>query len=96
MESKLFRLKRIKAQIWRFFPVVFLLLSLVLIVLSFSGNSVAYIKQRAVAAGEPVISVISKPVSWFKSGVSFFQNWAQAYHENERLKEENEALYHYR
>ena len=96
MESKLFRLKRIKTQIWRFFPVLFLLLSLVLIVLSFSGNSVTYVKQKAVAVSTPVISVISKPVHWFKSGVSFFQNWAQAYRENEHLKKENESLLKWR
>ena len=97
MESKLFRLKRIKSQLWRLFPSVFLFLSLILIVLTLTGNpAVSWVKQGAVSVFSPIISVLSKPVYWIKQGGDYLQNWAQTYQENERLKAENEYLLKWR
>ena len=97
MESKLFRLKRIKTQIWRFFPIVFLFLSLVLVIVSVTGNRfVEYTKQGSVSLVAPVISILSKPVYWVRDGMDAVKNWITVYHENERLKEENEYLLKWR
>ena len=97
MESKLFRLRRIKYQLWRLFPVVFLLLSLVLIVLTLTENpTINIVKQGAVSTFSPVISVLSKPVHWIKKGGDYLRNWALTYQENERLKSENEYLLKWR
>ncbi len=97
MESKLFRLKRIKAQLWRFFPITFLLISLVLIVLTITNNPViTWIKQGSVSVFSPVISVLSRPVLWIQQGGDYLKNWAFTYHENERLKAENEYLLKWR
>ena len=97
MESKLFRLKRIKAQLWRLFPLTFLLLSVILIVLTVTGNSlIAQMRQTSVVIFSPVISILSQPVQWIKNGSTYLQNWAETYQENERLKSENEYLLKWR
>ena len=97
MESKLFRLKRIKAQAWRLFPAFFLIVSLILIVLTMTGNPIiGSIKKGAISFFSPVISVISKPVYWLNEGGNKIKNWSKTYAENERLKEENEYLLKWR
>ena len=97
MESKLFRLKRIKYQLWRLFPITFLLISLILIVLTLTGNpAIGWVKQGAISIFTPVVSVLSKPVYWIKRGGDYFQNWTLTYQENERLKSENEYLLKWR
>ena len=97
MESKLFRLKRIKIQLWRLLPLLFLFVSLVLIVLTLTGTSfVNSTKQGSISFFSPIISVLSKPIQWIRNGGTYFQNWAQTYHENERLKAENENLLKWR
>ena len=97
MESKLFRLKRIKTQLWRLFPITFLFVSLILIVLTVTGNpSIGRIKQTSISFFTPVVSVLSKPVDWIKQGGYYLQNWAITYRENERLKAENEYLLKWR
>lgn len=97
MESKLFRLKRIKSQLWRLFPITFLFLCVVLIVLSIMGNPVtSWLKQGSVVLFSPVVSALSKPVYWIKNGSTYLKNWAETYQENERLKEENEYLLKWR
>ena len=97
MESKLFRLKRIKAQFWRLFPVLFLILALIFVVLTMTGNSVALrIKQGAIVFFNPIVSFVSKPVYWLNEGVDNIKNWSLTYSENVRLKEENEYLLRWR
>ena len=97
MESKLFRLKRIRAQIWRFLPVAFLILSLVLVVLTKTGNSVIEsAKRESVSIFAPVVGVISKPVEWLKDMAHIVVGWTSLYDENKRLKNENEKLLKWR
>lgn len=97
MESKLFRLKRIKSQLWRMFPVVFLFLSAVLIVLTLMGNPfIAWVKEESVGVFTPVVSVLSQPVYWIKRWENYLHDWVKTYHENERLKSENEYLIKWR
>ena len=97
MESKLFRLKRIKTQLWRLFPLTFLFLSVILIVLTVMGNPfVNWVKQGSVIVFTPVVSVLSKPIHWMKNGENYIQSWVQTYQENERLKAENEYLLKWR
>ena len=97
MESKLFRLKRIKTQLWRFFPVTFLLLSLVLIILTMTGNPViSYVKNGAVIVFEPIVHALSQPIYWLKEGGDFIKDWGKTYDENVRLKKENEYLLKWR
>ena len=97
MESKLFRLKRIKAQLWRFFPVFFLFFAVILIVLSITGNSIVHsVKRGGVVVFEPVVSFVSKPLYWLKGGMDSIKNWSSVYYENEKLKEENEYLLKWR
>lgn len=97
MESKLFRLKRIKAQLWRLFPLFFLFLAVVLIVLTVTGNPlIGRIKQTSISFFAPIVSTLSKPVRWMQNGSTYLKNWAQTYHENERLKAENEYLLKWR
>lgn len=97
MESKLFRLKRVKAQVWRFFPIFFLFLALILIALTVSENPiVSKIKQETLKVTAPVISVISQPVHWFRKGADGIESWIQTHQENVRLKEENIYLLKWR
>ena len=98
MESKLFRLRRIKAQLWRLFPVIFLFISLVLILFTQKGTGTfsEKVKQGTINIFAPVISVISKPVDWTEKGIDYVKNWSKTYYENERLKKENEYLIQWR
>ena len=97
MESKLFRLKRVKAQIWRFLPAFFLFLSLTLIVLGVTGNPVIkWMESKSVSVVTPIVSVISKPLYWLKNGMEGIKNWTRTYQENTRLKEENAYLLQWR
>ena len=97
MESKLFRLKRIKSQFWRFFPVFFLVVSLFFIIFSLTQRVfVGQMKQGALSVFNPVVSVIKEPVYWVRNGVEKIQDWIQTYQENEHLKEENKELLKWR
>lgn len=93
MEKKLFRFKRIRAQIRLFLPVLFLLFSLILIVLG-ASDSPSLVKTRKVVMEVliPVVNVIHAPVNWLKEGGNKIKNWSLTYQENETLKQENAAL----
>ena len=97
MESKLFRLKRIKLQLWRFFPVLFLALALFLIIFTLTkGTGISQLKQSTISLLGPVISIIKEPVYWVRDGINEVQEWTQAYQENKRLKQEREELLKWR
>lgn len=97
MESKLFRLKRIKTQIWRFFPVFFLVLSLGLMALTKTENPVSvYAKRGSVSVLAPIVSVLSVPTSWVKDFVQNIHSLSSVYRENERLQAENQDLLKWR
>jgi len=93
MESKIFRLKRIRAQVRRLLPILFLFLILLMMLLVRSNNP-ALVRTRS-AVGDfflPVISFVRQPVYWVKNAADGIKDWVLTYHENKVLKEENENL----
>ena len=93
MECKIFRLKRIRAQIRRLLPLLFLLLALLIMLFIRLDNS-AVVKTRSVLweCFSPIISAIRQPVYWVKNGADGLKNWVFTYYDNELLKKENQDL----
>lgn len=93
MENKLFRLRRMKAQIRRFSPLLFLGFSLILIFLGVSKNAVvADMRDKTSTAVAPVVYVVSKPLEWLQTAVQGVGHFFSTYRENDRLKAENASL----
>lgn len=97
MESRQFRIKKLKAQIRLFIPLLLLCISLVFICFGTFQNPL--LKQFKMALQEtvaPIVQVISSPVRYgkkvYNSGVSFLNT----YKENNQLKAENEQLKNWR
>ncbi len=97
MECKIFRLKRIRAQIRRLLPILFLFFSL-LIMLLIRFDSPALVKTRSFMweIFVPIVSVVRQPVYWVKNGADGLKNWVLTYRENEILKKENQDLKQWR
>ncbi len=93
MENKFFRLKRLKMRLKRMIPVLFILISFVLIVLSVSGHPVA-VKSRVVFwdVFAPVAEVLSAPVHWLGRQKDNVLELGRIRAENARLRAENEVL----
>ena len=89
MECKVFRLKRIRAQIRRLLPLLFLFLAFLIMVLIRLDNP-AVVRTRSIIweCFAPIISVVRQPVYWVKNGADGLKDWAFTYHENEALKKE--------
>ena len=97
MECKIFRLKRIRAQIRRLLPVLFLFLALLIMILIRLDSAVAvWARNTTVECFTPVISVVRQPVYWIKNAADSLKNWVFTYYENEQLKEENQNLKNWR
>lgn len=93
MENKQFRLKRIKSQIRRLIPVVFLILAIVLMVLWQTKNPFVMAMRSSVSdIMTPVASVLSAPARWLKSAKDTFGNAVFLYQRNKELEEENRQL----
>lgn len=93
MENKVFRLKKIKAQVRQFAPVLFLLVSLGLVGIGVSQNPyLIQIKTAAAQAFTPIISVISAPLRWGESGIQEVRNLWNLRADNEKLRAENRRL----
>lgn len=93
MERKLFRFKRIQAQIRLFLPIAFLIFALILIVLGVSDSPFLVKTRKVVIEGLiPVVRVIQAPVYWLKGGVEKVKNWSLTYQQNELLRQENAEL----
>ena len=93
MENKQFRLKRIRSQIRRLIPVVFLVLAICFMVLWQTKN--AFVVEARLAVADkmiPVVSVLSAPSRWVKSTKDFFVRIVFLYQRNEELEEENKML----
>ena len=97
MECKIFRLKRIRSQIRRLLPLLFLFLALLIMILIRLDNP-ALVRTRSVVweVFAPVVSVIRQPVYWVKNGADGLKNWIFTYHENEILRQENQNLKQWR
>lgn len=93
MENKFFRLKRMKAQVKQFAPVLFLIAALALTGIGVSNNPVLIrVRTAATDAFVPILSVLYTPVRWVKSIGNSATELFSIRSENERLKEENASL----
>ena len=93
MENKQFRLKRIRSQIRRFMPVVFLAAAICLMVLWQTKNA-AIVAARGYIADQmaPVVDVVASPVRWAKHIKEKLSNIVLVYQRNAELEEENKLL----
>ena len=93
MDNKQFRLKRIRSQIRRLVPVVFLMLAIVLMAMWRTQNSVV-VSVRDVASEKmaPLISFLSVPARWVKSTKKTFSDVVFLYQRNKDLERENQIL----
>ncbi len=93
MESKVFRLKRIRAQIRRLLPLFFLFVALLIMVLVRSDSpAVTEIRTILWEYITPVVSVVKRPVLWIKSGTEGVKDLIFTYQNNIELKQENQDL----
>lgn len=97
MENKQFRLKRIRSQIRRLIPVVFLAMAIVLMTLWQTQNpAVVAVRARVVDAMTPVVSFLSAPARWIKTAKDTFSHAVFLYQRNAELEEENARLKQWR
>ena len=93
MENKFFRLKKLKAQVKLFAPVLFLILALGMIGIGVSKNPyMVRIKNATADAIIPIVHVIGAPVRWCKSVASGVRDVLTVYSQNKQLREENQVL----
>lgn len=93
MENRFFRLKKIKAQVKQFAPVLFLLIALGLIGIGVSKNPYLIRVKIAVAdAFVPIVTVVTKPIDWVRAGVNEVSNIFKVHALNKKLMDENEKL----
>ena len=97
MENKQFRLKRIRSQIRRLIPVVFLVCAIVLMTLWRTQNPfVVSVRAYVADVVAPVGEVLSAPARWLKSVKDTFLNAVFLYQRNEELEKENATLQQWR
>ncbi len=93
MDSKFFRLKKIKAQVKQFAPVLFLIIALGMIGFGVSQNPyLVRIKTSLWDMTVPIVEALGAPVRWSKSVVAEVRDLMTLRSENKRLKAENEQL----
>lgn len=93
MENKFFRLKKIKAQVKQFAPVLFLILTLGLIGIGVSQNPyLVKTKAATVSAVMPIVDAMTAPIRWGRSFGAYIQELSTIRSENKKLKAENERL----
>ena len=97
MESKMFRLKRIKSQIRRLVPVLFLFVGLVGLVFWKTENPyIAQMRLYVLEGVSPVVDVIATPSRWLDSFLEKIRKAVFVYQRNEALEKENEYLRQWR
>lgn len=93
MENKFFRLKKIKAQVKQFAPVLFLVFALALIGVGVSHNPFLVKTKTAVSdAVMPIVDMMAAPVRWVRSGSAYVKDILRVHAENQRLRAENAKL----
>jgi len=93
MENKFFRLKRMKAQVKQFAPVLFLIIALALTGIGVSNNPILIrVRTATTDAFVPILSALYAPVRWVKGVANSTTELFSIRSENERLKEENATL----
>lgn len=97
MESKMFRLKRIKSQVRRLVPILFLLVGLCCLVLWKTDNPhISAIRLYVLEKAVPVVDVLSAPSRWLDSFSEKINHAVFIYKRNEELEKENEYLRQWR
>ena len=97
MESKMFRLKRIKSQIRRLIPVLFLFIGLICLVLWKTENPrIVAVRLYVLDAVSPIVDVIAAPSRWIDSFSEKIRNAVFIYQRNAELEKENEYLRQWR
>jgi len=97
MESKMFRLKRIKSQIRRMVPILFLLVGLCCLVLWKTDNPyISEIRLYTLEKTTPIVDVLAAPSRWFDSLSEKFKKAVFIYQRNEELEKENQYLRQWR
>ena len=97
MESRQFRLKKVKSQIRLFLPLGLLLISVALIMLGQFDSP--YLNQFQMTVQEtvaPIVRGVSAPIRWSKTAWTACGNFVQTYHQNQKLRAENEGLKNWR
>ncbi len=97
MESRQFRIKKIKSQIRLFLPLFLLFLSFCFLVFStFENPYLSQAKMTVKGFFSPVIEVLTIPVKWGKGLVSSSSDFMMTYRQNNALRQENEKLKNWR
>ena len=93
MENKFFRLKKLKAQVKLFAPVLFLIIALAFVGIGVSKNPyMVWIKNKATDAIIPIVHMIGAPVRWGQSVIGGVRDILTVYSQNKQLREENQLL----
>ena len=93
MENRLFRIKRIRAQIYLFLPVAFLVIALILIgVGRFETPMLVQFRMALIETVTPVVRFVSAPFRWGKEAFVGSIEFINTYQENKRLRLENAEL----
>ena len=93
MENPLFRIKKIRTQIYLFLPVAFILIAWILIGIGqFESPLLSQFRMALIETVTPVVRVVSAPFRWGKDALEFSGDFINAYQENKRLKLENAEL----
>ena len=97
MENRLFRIKKIRAQIYLFLPLAFLVIALLLIGFGrFESPLLSQFRMALIETVTPVARVVSAPVRWGKNALEKTSDFIGTYRENARLKAENAELNNWR
>ena len=97
MESRQFRLRKIRSQILLFVPLGLMLISLCLIWFgSFQNTFLNQFKMALQETVAPIVRFISAPVRWTKQAYHASVSFIDTYHENQVLRKENEQLLNWR
>ena len=93
MENRAFRVKRMRAQLKMFAPVLFLMVALFSLWFARSSlPAVEYARSVVLNATTPVWTVMTTPIEWANTGITSVRDFFLTYSENQKLKEENRAL----
>ena len=93
MENRQFRIRRLRQQIKRFSPALFLLLALLLIGFSTTQQPLLKaVRTQMLESLVPVFSVLQAPVNWVKKAGGAVSNLFTVYSDNMALRLENATL----
>ena len=93
MESRQFRLRKIRTQILLFVPLGLMVISLCLIWFgTFQSHFLGQFKMALQETVAPIVRFVSAPIRWTKHAYHATTSFMDTYSENEMLRAENEQL----